>query len=620
MIGYFPKPYKDEVIYSIVARYHFHIGNSSKAKTLDELFLSKKTAVNPEYINNIETLEGNIKHLFKEKSDINILMKHTTAPLYFPFINSKLENPYVLSSLYRYNKRLDDVKPKENLHFCSDCLNEQIEELGEGYWSRLHQLPGVFVCVKHKKPLIEHPINIVRLKSSGFLLPESFSFKHISPFNKPINLEEHIAIAKDIEFLFGFRGSFLEDELYKKYITAIRNNGIGYPISKMKKNLSNLLLATYSENTLDLLNSNIKKHDWIDSLFNERKYFNIHPVRQVLLMRALSGSVKDFHETNQCYQPFGKGPWICMNPLSNHYKERVVDNLEISIHSGKRIVQGDFNCDCGFVYRLREGEVNPLEISCFNNRVMKKGPIWNKNFFNMVNEGQKIKDIAAKTKMSRPTIRKMLREGTEPIQTALQKREMLAQEWREKKTASYRILWKTVQNKHPDFTRKELAHLNRAVYAWLHQYDSEWLDKNSPFPQKGHRMKEKQFFELEDSLMLKKAQIINADWEKNEDIVGRQVRKSYSAIAELMGKPALGSVKEKFPLTNNYVRSIQESVEEFQKRKVDQVLLTQVANENITKNQLLELAGIRKTIKSNVDTYVDEVVEQHNKEITYNLK
>ncbi|WP_156323933.1 hypothetical protein [Bacillus sp. JCM 19034] len=52
MIGYFPHPYKDEVIYSIIARYHHHMRNKSKYYTFEELF-SKKVSLNTEYINNV---------------------------------------------------------------------------------------------------------------------------------------------------------------------------------------------------------------------------------------------------------------------------------------------------------------------------------------------------------------------------------------------------------------------------------------------------------------------------------------------------------------------------------------------------------------------------------------
>jgi hypothetical protein len=36
------------------------------------------------------------------------------------------------------------------LKFCPECNDEDLSAYGEMYWHRLHQIPGVFVCVKHK--------------------------------------------------------------------------------------------------------------------------------------------------------------------------------------------------------------------------------------------------------------------------------------------------------------------------------------------------------------------------------------------------------------------------------------------------------------------------------------
>ncbi|WP_112179359.1 TniQ family protein [Paraliobacillus zengyii] len=88
MIGYFPHPYKDESIYSIVARYHYHMGNKSKYHTLEELF-SKTVSLNTEYINNLDQLSSKINH-FSNQPGYELLINHTTVPLYYPFNKTTL--------------------------------------------------------------------------------------------------------------------------------------------------------------------------------------------------------------------------------------------------------------------------------------------------------------------------------------------------------------------------------------------------------------------------------------------------------------------------------------------------------------------------------------------------
>ena len=38
MISYFPTPYENELLYSLIARYHYHSGHQSKRETLLKLF------------------------------------------------------------------------------------------------------------------------------------------------------------------------------------------------------------------------------------------------------------------------------------------------------------------------------------------------------------------------------------------------------------------------------------------------------------------------------------------------------------------------------------------------------------------------------------------------------
>ncbi|MBT2639380.1 TnsD family Tn7-like transposition protein [Bacillus sp. ISL-39] len=612
MIGYFPRPYKDEVIYSVVARYHHHMGNTSRLQTLKELFSSGKISVTTEYLSNLTSVSSKIAHFSKGYTEWNLFKYNTTIPLYYPFIEKK-EPEFRLSNIYRSRKRKNDVPHKEQLHYCLDCLIEQVEELGEGYWNRWHQIPGIFVCINHKTPLLTNQTNIEKQKINGFVLPNHNNEGVNSSLKKLENIEKHIAVAEDVKHLFNLSSCFLKKEMYRKYLAILKIKGLAFPISQMRNKLSALLISTYGEEFLTLLNSNVKKHNWINRLFHEKKLFDIHPIRHCLIMRALSGSVEGFLEYSEQFEPFGKGPWICLNPLSDHYTEKVVKNVHVSTHNGNRRIQGDFICKCGYVYRLRQGEIDPQSIKYFSNRVMKKGELWEKNFYEMVSSGMNNAEIAEKTKLSIPTIRKIKKEGVDPIQNALVKKESQTKGWRKKKTKAYRILWNQALKDYPNYSRKELADLNRAAYAWLHQFDSAWLENKSPKSQKGYKKKEKQAYEKEDLAMLEQVKNIHNDWAKNEVIVGKLKRKSYSAFCDLLGKTTIN--KEKYPLTNHFVQAIQESVEEFQIRRIDITLSKNYSNIPVTKYRLTEKLGIRRSIKPLVESYLIERLEKHNDEV-----
>ena len=64
-----------------------------------------------------------------------------------------------------------------------------------------------------------------------------------------------------------------------------------------------------------------------------RKSF--HPVRHLLLIYFLCESVDTIYKYanmsfNNVYYPFGKEPYLCLNPAANHYLNSVVTNIKIT--------------------------------------------------------------------------------------------------------------------------------------------------------------------------------------------------------------------------------------------------------------------------------------------------
>jgi hypothetical protein len=49
----------------------------------------------------------------------------------------------------------------------------------------------------------------------------------------------------------------------------------------------------------------------------------------LLLIRFLTDLLDRLFTTKYQYQPFGKVPWICLNPAANHYRQPVITNLKI---------------------------------------------------------------------------------------------------------------------------------------------------------------------------------------------------------------------------------------------------------------------------------------------------
>ena len=87
MISCFPAPYPDEVLYSVVARYHLSSGNPIFRQTMDELFGVKKTALSMVLPQRLNVLADRVPSLPFER----LLLEHTMYPYYMSFTSLKNE-------------------------------------------------------------------------------------------------------------------------------------------------------------------------------------------------------------------------------------------------------------------------------------------------------------------------------------------------------------------------------------------------------------------------------------------------------------------------------------------------------------------------------------------------
>ena len=70
MLAYFPRPYENETIYSIAARYATHMGILSKRKVLKDLFDILNPTSSEDYTFYIYTMVNKIKHFSNEYTDV----------------------------------------------------------------------------------------------------------------------------------------------------------------------------------------------------------------------------------------------------------------------------------------------------------------------------------------------------------------------------------------------------------------------------------------------------------------------------------------------------------------------------------------------------------------------
>lgn len=632
MICYFPTPYQDELLYSIVSRYQSHVVSAGNGATMKELFNKQASNLGIESLSNLARLVDNLKPLNEKITIEYFLMYHTIIPFIIPFQEENwLKKIIVRSSKQRYNAPFGKLGHflgkgnfiKEHLYYCKECLREQFDGLGEGYWNRIFQCPGVLVCIKHQKALTRYPVNIIKESNQPFLLLEKQDI-----YNEQLVFKEGIFpfllnLAEDIQYLFDSKFESLSSkQLFNKYETLMAKKNIGFPKAERQKKLGKLMLDYYPKEFLKLLNSDFEIEDtsnWLKYFLGEKSMYHSYPIRHLLVIRCLCGSPKRFFEENFIFEPFGEGPWICMNTLADHYLKRCIEDVEITLHGLNRRLQGDFKCSCGFIYRLREWEQNPLSVTYFSNRIIERGEVWEEKFESLMRDGATVKELCTYTGFSKPTIQKIKREKRKRQKNYSEDKNLIEEQQKEK-TEEYKIKWKVLRESFPDYNRRELNNMNRAIYAWLRKYDPKWIEDNSPPSKRGQKLKIKEVdaYHRRDQQLLVEAKKIVEDWEKYEKSKGKLIRKSLGKLDKILAPMNKIQNKEKYPLTEKYISEIVETIEDFQKRRIRHILQTSFQNQKVTSAKMRKLASIHKKGKANfleVNEYLEEVVKAHNQNV-----
>ncbi|MFD1626628.1 TnsD family Tn7-like transposition protein [Azospirillum griseum] len=165
MLSYFPAPYPDELLYSLLARYHRHTCSVSSKGTLEDLFGSRNVRATVDLPGHLGALS---RHLPPDKdlTAERLASEFTLFPYYVAF-----QPPMVVADVLaalthgradgihlRLGIATTTVSAATALRYCPACHADALTRWGERYWRRAHQLPGVLVCPDHGVPLTDSSV------------------------------------------------------------------------------------------------------------------------------------------------------------------------------------------------------------------------------------------------------------------------------------------------------------------------------------------------------------------------------------------------------------------------------------------------------------------------------
>lgn len=611
MLHWFPTTYPDELLYSVLARYHVWSGNTSPKMTVEELF-GKRT------VRSVWDLPANLNALLSQLGpywDANQLINnHTMYPYYAAFLLPKQAKQVKKSMLdgdgstihTRIGVAASNVKVKTNLWVCSDCIEKDMNTYGETYWRRVHQSPGVFVCSKHERALEETTISVKAQNQHEFIVatPDVERTKvSLDGLNKE-EIQLLFDISKETDSLLNNTCLQANDNTIRsKYLELLKLKGYATVNGMVKRDrLYQSFGARFSDRILELFQSHVKfeETDWLTMIFQKhRKSF--HPLRHLLVMTFLETDLGHLFGKKE-YLPFGKGPWLCLNTACpNHHKPVVID-LTVTICYDTRKPVGTFRCDCGFVFSRRGPDQNKDDKYRIGT-IKDYGHVWKAKLTELVDEGNSLTEIAKEMQADRATIKKYAVVLKLKVQWKLPKFEKkevnvplddFKSQLNERKNR-----WLELQEEYPEKSKTELRKLATDVYAFLYRNDRDWLNTNSPVKKRMQTPNQRVDWEKRDRELLKEVKKVVRNWDVG---VEKPIKITVTAIGKKINElPLLQKKADKLPKTIDYIHEVSEDTVAFQKRRVE-FTIEQLKKENepILEWKIYKKAGLRPTVSNEV--------------------
>lgn len=650
-ITFFPNCYEGEDFRSIIFRYHIRTGNTIE-QTGKELFgiNSYRFPLIPRnlsyFINRLPD-----EYLYDTSYFLN---KHTYFPFFKCFLKYDTHRSYLEDiefGIYKGTKQAGQIAVvKKNpflskkIRYCSICLNENYEQLGECYIHLKHQIMFLKFCPEHFVKLIdscptcgEEFVNekICRIPqcSKGHSLLHNFRY---------LKDDTMLELFKDIQY-FQCHSYFDGSYILNKLIVALGNNDyISHKGVYSKKLLIYDLFNYYSKELMSKLGYEIERMTTRGKI--ERivtlEHMGNDPMFYLLLIKFLFGSVKELIDYKQPYSvplPFGHGPWECKNKLCTKYNNSIITRCRTTPIPGQRKFKGVFQCPlCFFEYSIVSNDSYKKEYFI----VEHHGALWIRQLVTMFLEGKSVSYIRKKIGSHDPKIREYLRNEIMKIYSIevdwkkINNFNEIPEEARNIIKAnflSYSEVGVTTENKNiehnfycrafvegaikdkPDITRSELNIKSSHIMAWLRKNDKEWLSGALPPLKRANKLSDENIKKLDNDLSKKVRSAASELRLSNLYIIGKNTILNYLSQKD---KNLILAHSEKLKLTMAEINNGIESEEDFLIRNL-KIVFNKAKQRGYKKVSFKSLEAVSKRYKycnDAVKIKIEEELRKYNKQ------
>lgn len=386
----FPSPYPDELLYSVLARYVVRIGSAPTARLMRQLFGSSSAHAVidlPRQLGHLaSTLPASMKLIAED-----LVWKFTLFPCHAPFLQAEsrltiFEGMMGTMRSSRVRIRRNSVSLSEVLCYCPKCAVQERRNLGECYWHRLHQIPGVEVCPVHEVWLESSLAPARALGGWHTFRPAESTISN--PVARPLSAHEPgrdalIQLAKDAAWLLK-QNALPSDPiaLWKRYRYLLREQGLSSyrgkgSIDKLVARFHRMFPRSFLAR-VEGTSGRLTSGRGILSLIRKPRC-GFPPLYHLLMMQFLWKTAEEFFQMPAEPQDFGSGPWPCLNPVGPHYRDLVVTKCSVHVQKDGARPVGTFSCGCGFEYVRVGPDWGPLAQFSYT-RVERYGPLWDRKF------------------------------------------------------------------------------------------------------------------------------------------------------------------------------------------------------------------------------------------------
>lgn len=589
MVAYLPKPYPDELLYSIIARYLNHLGIRQSAKKVLMSMFGRAIGSRTDLPSSLERFAEQTYGLLGATGE-EVAHRYTLLPYYTHYQSeAKVKEAIgrIISDIgtglhTSLGINASRVQQPKYLRYCQRCAIEDMNAFGETYWRRTHQLPGVLVCALHHEVLKNSNVSYRPKHFCEFV--DATSCVSFGPSNQALpddlRCDRLVDIASRSQRIL--QSSSVDNEFYQGRMNRYRIAALqaGYWNGHGRLALASIekaLCKFYGSDLLACIGCSVTMNsdsNWVRSMFRfHRRPF--HPLQHILIQAFLN----EASLLSKPSHPFGSGPWRCPNQLAVHGEEKPIKTISLS-NSKKGYVVASAKCVCGFHFSFRSLDEVDKTLPRIHT-IQKFGRFWELQAHQLRDQGVSIRAIAKQLGIDSKSVNRLLGLSSPASSLSVSKHDI----------ESWRSEWTTLLKNVPEQSVTAARAVNKALYARLRRHDYAWIYSNSRKAQSGRNvMNNRVDWEQRDIL-----------WAKCLGVAAKKLRSS-SSLARLTRTRIIhesmdiGDVLhniQKLPMCELVLCENEESLEEYRERRWEKILREMGGNtKSVPMWKLLKRAGL----------------------------